>query len=202
MNRAFALAAVAGLAVASSALAVPVDKNYSRSYEVPLPLADAAAAPGVTTSNLTVNDIGLIATMDYVYVDITHTWVGDLQITLSGPGGASVSLIDRPGVPQSFFGNSDDLNGVYFFEMGGLVFPELAGGAGGIVAPDIYAPADNFSRFFNTQKQGEWTLTITDSAAGDTGVLRAWGFGVTNIPAPGALALMGLGGLAAARRRR
>jgi len=201
MTRAFVFAAVAGLAVASSALAVPVDKNYSRAHDPALTLADAGAAPGVTTSSLTVNEAGLIATMDYVYIDISHTWVGDLLITLSGPGGASVALINRPGVPANFFGNSDNLDGVYFFEMGGLVFPEDASEAG-LVPQDIYAPVDNFSRFFNTQKQGEWTLTITDFAGGDSGVLRGWGFGVTNIPAPGALALMGLGGLAAARRRR
>lgn len=204
MKKAILTAAFAGLAVSSAAFAIPVpmDKNYNRIHDPALALNDAGTNGGVTTSTITVTDNGLIDTFDYIYLDIDHTWVGDLVIRLDGPGGAGVVLLDRPGVPASGFGNSDNLAGIYRFEMGGLAFPEVLGGVGGIVAPDIYAPVDSFDRFHNTQKEGVWTLTITDNAGGDTGVLREWGFGVTNIPAPGALALLGLGGLAAARRRR
>lgn len=204
MKKAILMAAVAGLAASSAAFAIPVplDKNYNVVHEPALALNDAGTNGGVTTSTITVTDNGLIDTFDYVYLDIDHTWVGDLVIRLDGPGGAGVVLLDRPGVPASTFGNSDNLAGIYRFEMGGLAFPEVLGGVGGIVAPDIYAPVDSFDRFSNTQKEGIWTLTITDFASGDVGVLREWGFGVTNIPAPGALALLGLGGLAAARRRR
>jgi subtilisin-like proprotein convertase family protein len=199
MKKAILMAAVAGLAASSAAFAIPVplDKNYNVVHEPALALNDG----GVTTSTITVPDNGLIDTFDYIYIDISHTWVGDIVIRLDSPAGAGVVLLDRPGVPASTFGNDDDLDGIYRFEMGGLVFPEL-GGSGVVEADDIYAPVDSFDRFNNTQKEGVWTLTITDFATPDAGVLRGWGFGVTNIPAPGALALLGLGGLAAARRRR
>lgn len=202
MKKAILMAAVAGLAASSAAFAIPVplDKNYNRVHDPALPLNDFAVNGGVTTSTISVPDNGLIDTFDYIYIDITHSWVGDLHIRLDSPAGAGVVLLDRPGVPP-IFGNDDNLDGIYRFEMGGLVFPEVAGGSG-FVAPGVYAPVDDFDRFHNTQKEGVWTLTITDNANGDTGVFRGWGFGVTNIPSPGALALLGLGGLAAARRRR
>lgn len=204
MKKSILLAAVAGLAASSAAFAVPVplDKNYVIEHDPALVLADFVQTPGVTTSVITVTDVGIIDTLDYVEIDISHTWVGDLHIRLDGPGGAGVVLLDRPGVPASTFGNADDFDGVYRFEMGGLVFPELAGAAGGVIAEDIYGPVDSFDRFSQQIKHGDWTLTITDNAGGDTGVLRGWGFGVTNVPTPGAFALLGLGGLAAARRRR
>ena len=200
MKKAILMAAVAGLAASSAAFATPVpplEKNYNVIHDPALAIADVAT----TTSSILVTDTGLIDTFDYVYLDISHTFVGDLTFRLDGPGGAGVILLDRPGVPASTFGNGDDLGGVYRFEMGGLVFPE-AGTVAGLGAPGTYAPVDSFDRFANTFKEGLWTLSITDSAGGDVGVLREWGFGVTNVPAPGAFALLGLGGLAAARRRR
>ncbi len=200
MKKAFAVAGVAGLAVTSAAFAVPVDKNYSRVYDTPLPLADAGAAPGVTTSTILVTDNGIIDTFDYAFIDIDHTWVGDLVVSITDPSGNNViRLLNRPGFTGTGFGYSGDLAGQYRFQDGAAAFPS----SGGAVVPvGIYAPFDAFAGFHGKQKEGIWTLTITDNAGGDTGVLRAWGFGVTNVPTPGAFALLGLGGLAAARRRR
>ena len=203
MKRVFVVAAAAGLALASSAYAEPnpFAKNYSVIFDQGIPIPDAVNAPGVLTSIVNVPDVGLIESLDYVWIDIAHTYVGDLTFRLDGPAGAGVVMLDRPGVPPGTFGNSDDLDAVYFFVPGGVMFPEDATVVG-LVPSGAYEPVDSFNRFDNTQKFGDWTLTITDSAGGDTGVLRGWGFGVTNVPAPGALALMGLGGLVAARRRR
>lgn len=49
---------------------------------------------------------------------------------------------------------------------------------------------------------GVWTLRIYDWASGDTGSLGGWSIDVTHVPAPGALALLGLAGLVSGRRRR
>ncbi len=42
------------------------------------------------------------------HLAINHTWIGDVSATLTSPAGTVVSLIDRPGVPASFFGCAAD----------------------------------------------------------------------------------------------
>jgi subtilisin-like proprotein convertase family protein len=80
------------------------------------------------------------------WVDITHTWIGDLQVMLTSPSGASVLLHDRSG------GSQDNLITVYDLET---------------------TPA--MSIFVNTPGAGTWTLSASDNAGRDTGKLNAWG---------------------------
>ncbi|HED54817.1 MAG TPA: PEP-CTERM sorting domain-containing protein [Phycisphaerales bacterium] len=49
---------------------------------------------------------------------------------------------------------------------------------------------------------GNWSIFITDNAGGDTGTVETISLEFTAVPAPASLALLGLGGLAATRRRR
>lgn len=43
----------------------------------------------------------------------------------------------------------------------------------------------DLSAFAGEKAQGEWTLTVSDKARGDTGVLNSWGLKATGKPAPG-----------------
>lgn len=196
MKKTLAILAVAGLASVASAQSAP--KVYSTNPEPNLAIPDNN--PQGVSSTIIVPDTGIIADFEYLWIDMTHSWVGDLTITLSHTGGSAI-VLDRPGFPASTFGNSDDLAGIYTFTDVDPAFPETAGS--GLVAPGFYRSATDLGLAFNgDEKFGDWTLTIVDAAAGDTGTLNAWGFAVTNVPTPGAFALLGLGGLAAARRRR
>ena len=49
---------------------------------------------------------GTIGDVNFL-IGVTHTWVGDLIVTLEH-GGTTVTLIDRQGVPASTFGCSAD----------------------------------------------------------------------------------------------
>ena len=142
------------------------------------------------------------ATVENISLLIEHTWVGDLfiEVRQKTPNGSSLVLMDRPGVPQSTFGNSDGLNGRYDFNDGGLPFPEDA--ADGEVPPGSYQATASTHRLDTSDKFGEWSLFISDNAGGDEGVLFEWSITMNNIPAPSSLALLGLGGLVAGRRRR
>lgn len=145
---------------------------------------------------------GVILSLDEVRVNLTHTFVGDLLITLSHiDSGRSVVLVDRPGVPQSTFGNGSDYDGVYAFDaVSANIFPELTGGA--VVPPGIYRAAGDMSVFAGIDTAGTWRLSVTDSAGGDVGRVAGFSWTVTTVPTPGAAALAGLGGLAILRRRR
>ena len=161
--------------------------------------------PGVTRFEIFVPDTGEIRGIKAINLDINHTWVGDLTIDLvHKDSGTSVRLIDRPGVPETTFGNSDDLDGEYSFIDGFAPIPEESDpGGSGMVAPGNYGPSvGNLFDFQGLEKFGVWSLVIQDDASGDTGVLNSWQIIMNNAPAPGALALLGLAGLCGTRRRR
>ena len=185
--------AAAGLAVAG--VATNADAQEIKTYGgVGGALNDAGfdnnfnTIPGVTRFEIFVPDSGTIGSLDVVELDINHTWVGDLTIDLiHKDSGTAIRLIDRPGVPESTFGNSDDLMGIYGFVDGAAPIPEESdpGGSGMVAAGDYGPSAGALADFNGLDKGGVWSLVVT----------------MTNAPAPGALALLGLAGLAGRRRR-
>jgi subtilisin-like proprotein convertase family protein len=80
-----------------------------------------------------------------VTVDISHTYIGDLRLTLIVPSGDSVVLHDRNG------GNTDNLHRTYDVS----TTPGLAGLVG-------------------KPTQGNWTLRVQDLAPIDAGTLNHW----------------------------
>lgn len=80
-----------------------------------------------------------------VFVDIEHTYIGDLRVTLTTPGGKSILLHNRSG------GNTDNLVASYRSED----LPALAAVLGDPV-------------------QGNWKLHVADLAPQDIGKLRLW----------------------------
>lgn len=99
-----------------------------------------------------------------VYVDITHTWVADLRISLESPQGTIVQLI-----ATAKCGNADDIR-VEFDDTG------LDGPVGGTCPLiDLFAIPDNALAAFNGQIfQGTWTLRVQDVATQDQGTLNSW----------------------------
>lgn len=85
-----------------------------------------------------------------VDVEITHTFIGDLHVSLTSPGGTSVVLHSRSG------GNADDLMREF----------DLAS-----------TPA--LSTFASEPAGGEWTLHIKDLARFDRGRLKSWAIDIT-----------------------
>ncbi len=115
-----------------------------------------------TTSTLTVAQTGTISKLALV-MNITHTYTGDLEISLTPPGAASLALATDVGGGGDNFSNtvfsSDSSNPII-----------------GAVAPfsGVYAPQGGFGSVLGTQADGVWTLAIFDDAGGDTGTLDSW----------------------------
>ena len=183
------LAASAGLALAGAALA----NSYNGA-------GYSFVDNSTVSSSVNVADNFTIADVSVTLNNITHTWVGDLVITLSN-GSTSVDLIARPGFTGTGFGSSGDLNGTYTFVDGGAAFPTTLTGTQ-IVPAGSYAPVTPLSAFAGQSSSGNWTLSVQDNAAGDTGALGSWTLNLTAVPTPGAAALLGLAGVAGLRRRR
>jgi hypothetical protein len=141
------------------------------------------------------------------FININHTWVGDLVITFSHADaeGDVVTLLDRPGVPATTNGNSDNLFGMYrFFDSGALSFPETSAGAGATVPAGLYnrSGPGSFADFNDGTAIGTWVLQVQDFAEFDTGAVVSWGFTINTIPTAPAVVVFAAAGLAGLRRRR
>jgi lysyl endopeptidase len=86
-----------------------------------------------------------------VDVDISHTYIGDLEVDLIAPSGTAVRLHDRSG------GSSSDIVTTYA-EPGGTI-PDGPG---------------SLSDLIDEQTAGTWTLRVRDNANQDTGTLNSW----------------------------
>ncbi len=91
--------------------------------------------------------IGSTVTDIEVYVNITHTWIGDLIVSLTSPGGTTVVLHNRTG------GSADDIVGWY---------------------PGELTPHESLDAFIGETTDGDWRLTVSDNAGGDQGYLNTW----------------------------
>jgi MYXO-CTERM domain-containing protein len=215
MKKAFGLIALALVAGAANA------DIYTGGAGGAIPDNSPAGVSGL----LTATNVGspTISSFNSLTIRMGHTWAGDLVITLTSPAGTTADVIVRSGVTTATgFGNSGNFGSSssstapgladYTFVIGGGALTAVSGlipagtygtfsaANGTVVAPG--ATGLSFAAFNGENLNGNWTLTARDLAAGDTGTIDSWSMDITSVPTPGALALVGLGGLVAARRRR
>ncbi len=126
---------------------VPGD-NYT-SLDTPLALPDANA---VGVSSLRFVSGGTTINNFSVDINITHTEMGDLKITLFAPSGSSVVLYDG----------------------------ELAGTANmvGNISRDFAITGGTIYALYNEPSNGTWRLEVIDDTATNTGTLNSWGLNI------------------------
>ncbi|MAT81345.1 MAG: hypothetical protein CMJ29_06825 [Phycisphaerae bacterium] len=103
------------------------------------------------TSTIEVNDSYCVADVDVV-MDVTHTYIGDLELILTSPQGSQVYLHNRSG------GSSEDIFVTYDDDGEG-------------VAPD--GPGE-LNDYYTEQGTGTWSLLVRDNAGADVGTLNSW----------------------------
>ncbi|MFC1850193.1 proprotein convertase P-domain-containing protein, partial [candidate division CSSED10-310 bacterium] len=102
--------------------------------------------PTGATSQIFIGNSTTISELN-VYLDISHTYIGDLEITLTSPSTTTVLIHNRTGSSQ------DDINAWYD--------PEAQ-------------PAQSLSAFNGTNTYGWWTLKVVDHAGADVGTINTW----------------------------
>lgn len=155
------------------------------STHAPMPIPPSGSGPGTTQSTIQVGDQGRLMRVRDVNVGLTlnHTFQGDLRVAVAAPSGTSVELFgqESSGTGCGGLGGGVDLNGTYVFDQAasvGYTEAVVAAVGPGILESGTYAQGNNavglLSDFNGTAAAGDWTLTITDTCAGDSGTLTQW----------------------------
>ena len=133
----------------------------------PVPIVDqATTTSGIMVSGHTqsIFDVDLTT-------QITHTWNGDLYITLTSPEGTSVLVTAyRGGSNDNVFANTrwgDQVNA-----------PVTDHTFVNMVSPSPLNPEGAMSAFNGEDPNGTWTLSISDANAGDVGTLNGWSLSI------------------------
>lgn len=142
-----------------------VDCNSFSSTNVPVTIPTTAATVNSTLTVLAAEN-QLISSLT-VDINITHTWINDLIVTLISPSGTQVRLLNRP-CPSS----SQYQNAIATFTMDGIslacnLVPQNA------VSGNVN-PFDSFSSLVGQNTQGTWTLRVQDVFNDDGGSINDW----------------------------
>lgn len=127
---------------------------------------------GVSNS-IYINDSRIIVDLD-VWLEIEHTWVGDITVRLThNDTGKSIDLIDRPGIPQSDQGcGNDNISAVLDDDISSSVENKCAFSPAAISG--IYIPNEPLNTFNQETIGGSWTLQVADNYRNDIGKLNNW----------------------------
>ncbi|MCH8149814.1 MAG: proprotein convertase P-domain-containing protein, partial [Planctomycetes bacterium] len=143
---------------------------YQNSPGTSIPDGGGPGDPAVDTIN--VPDAFTVGDVD-VDLSVTHTWVGDLTVTLTHLG-TTVTVLDQPGVPVSQFGcDTDDYDDIILDDEGAGGAIEVAC-ANGLSSPPNYRPNSPLSAFDGMTSAGDWVINVYDSASQDSGTLDIW----------------------------
>lgn len=132
-----------------------------------MPILDPPAV--AQTSTLAVSGMNRISmlptTLDQVCIDITHTWVSDMDISLISPQGTVYDLSSGNG------GSGDNYTGTCF-RMNAAT--NITAGTAPFTGNYIPEGAGGFASFTGENPNGVWTISIIDNFSGDQGTLNSW----------------------------
>ncbi len=124
-----------------------------------------ATVPVTVTGGYTIGDLN-------VNMNITHTWIGDIRVTLEGPasiGSPSIILLDIPcGDFQNINCTMDDDGGT----------PACSGNP---AISGTIAPVDSFSPLNTLPADGEWILRVFDFNNEDGGTINSFSINICSV---------------------
>jgi subtilisin-like proprotein convertase family protein len=156
--------------LACSLAAAQFSGTYSANTNLPIPPSGSGGPGGCFTGSSNTTEFTLSVPDAFVLshvrleLDLTHSYVGDLTLTLKHCG-TSVVLYDRNP------GSSSDLNGTYAFDDQAILYFANYVTTPSLVPPNTYLPVNPLTPFFGMSTGGDWTISICDHVSGDTGHL-------------------------------
>ena len=124
------------------------------------PIVIPTAGTPTITSTIVVADAGVITDLNILNLNIQHTWIADLTVTITHvESSTSAALFITP------CNNEDNIIGDFDDDGGTLPCPPNGG---------TFAPAEAFSIFNGVDIAETWVLTVADGANLDGGSLESW----------------------------
>lgn len=140
------------------------------SSDVPKPIPASGA---FVSSALTLSGAGTVDGLKLRIASLTHSFVGDLVMTLQSPSGTVVSLMENPGL-GTFGAQGDNLDNLLLDDDSRTPIASLP--QTGLNYSGSYRPDQPLSAFDGEPRAGTWILRVRDDfAAQDTGTLNSWG---------------------------
>ncbi len=142
-----------------------IDPVASAANNTPLAIPDfpapaVSSTVNVATPGTSICDINLT-------IDLTHTFAGDLDITLTSPSGTiTVITTDNGGSNDNVFSSST------FDDDAAATVTDFVYVDGSPASPLV--PEGAMGAFGGEDPNGTWTITIGDDAGIDTGTLNSW----------------------------
>ena len=130
-----------------------------------------AGCPTMNTDTMTLMSTEYVQSVS-VRLNITHTYVGDLEVWLEH-GGVEVLLIDHRGGSGENFTNTILADNA-----------QIPIGAGAAPFSNGYIPEEALSAFNGLAAGGPWILKVCDWAGSDTGTVDSWDLCVVAGPPP------------------
>jgi len=136
-----------------------------------LPLEIPANAVGDFAAGLNVEGV---SSFDFIkcYINLEHSYLGDITYRLTSPSGTELVLMDQIGVPASQFGCSENDLEVTFSDFADFS-AELLEEACGEYETE-YQPVNALSALNGEDPNGEWILTVSDVFDQDGGQVVDW----------------------------
>ncbi|TXD70973.1 proprotein convertase P-domain-containing protein, partial [Aequorivita lipolytica] len=163
-------------------------QTNAQTYTQSTPVAISTGAGATYTSTLNVPANGNITDLN-VDLDIAHTWVSDLVVSLTSPNGTTMIILDSA---ASCSQNNID---VVLDDAAAINVSTVCAPSTSTTNPPTswamqgtFAPNNPLAGFNGENAIGDWILTIVDGAAGDGGTLNNWSLIVTLAPPPGDIA--------------
>lgn len=130
-----------------------------------VPVAISSGSPATYTSDLNIDDTGVIEDLNVINLSGDHTYVSDLFFTLISPDGTSRTLFG------GICGNLND------FDLG--FNTQSVNPNANIPCPptdgNIYQPSQSFDNFNGESINGNWVLSVEDVFNQDGGEISSWG---------------------------
>ena len=131
-----------------------------------LPIDITSVGTVTISSKLVIYDRGVVNDLDVVDLVGTHSWMSDLNFSLSAPDNTKMEFWDQPcGNNNNFDINFDDEA-----PNGNFPCPPTDGGN--------YQPDNTLTTFDTKAVLGEWELEIFDDTNADGGEFQSWGLKV------------------------
>lgn len=169
-----------GLAVTTFPNAVIPDAPVTVAQTTPVAIP---TGPGVVTSTLNVSGLTNRICRARLTSNITHTFSGDIDATLTSPAGTVITLTTDNGA-----GNDNVYNGTLWDDdanPGGVVPYTTNNGVAtdhayvNLTTATPLVAEESMSAFLGEDGNGTWTLTVSDDLAGDGGSLDSWAVELT-----------------------